>query len=303
MNTNENNQQNQQNGYQPQPEQQGYQQPNGYQQQPNGYQQQPNGYYQQPNGYYQPQPQVVVVQQAAPAPKATPAEKEAYFGPVSSIFMLIFCIVSTLNLVTSLIGNIISFDISGILLMVLDILIVIGLWIAYANAKKKNLTTKGISLVRVPYVIQFIFSCFTFVGELVISIITLNILGLLLDILSFVFTCICFSSVNKTLLLAADINKDLPVAGRKAGSFAAIVMIISASLTLIKEIVSYITLAALLAVVGSELPALEPLLNMLAGGGTMTIVSAVVTFIVSISAAIVILQFGKKVKEAHSMQA
>ena len=83
-----------QNGSQPQ--QPNYQQP----QQP----QQPN--YQQP--YYPPQPQVVV---AAPA---TPAEQGASFGAGGSVFMLILCIVGTVNLLTGFIGKILSLDIGGL---------------------------------------------------------------------------------------------------------------------------------------------------------------------------------------------
>lgn len=43
------------------------------------------------------------------------------FGVGGSIFMLILCIVGTLNLITGLIGKILSFDIGGILLFVLEI--------------------------------------------------------------------------------------------------------------------------------------------------------------------------------------
>lgn len=59
--------------------------------------------------------------------------------------MLILCIVGTINLITGIIGKILSFDISGILLYVLEILIVIGMWITFVNAKRKNLSSKGIS--------------------------------------------------------------------------------------------------------------------------------------------------------------
>lgn len=294
-------------GYQQQPpygyQQQPQQQPYGYQQQPQqppyGYQQQP----QQPYGYQQqPQPQqpYYAAPQPAAAPvvvapvSASPAEKDAAFSSASTIFMLILCIVYTINLVTGLVGKIITLDIGGLLLYVLEILIVVGIWITFANAKKKKLSSTGISLIRVPYIIQFVFAVLGFAGNLLIWIFTLNIISLIIGLITFIFQCICFSSVNKTLKLARDINQNKSVIGRKAGSFAAIVMIIYAVLNLISEIVGYITLAAISAAL--EGTAFAWLGSLIGGGGIMVIVVAVVAFLASISGAIVMLQFGKKIK-------
>lgn len=252
--------------------------------------QQPN--YQQPQQpqqpYYPPQPQVVV---AAPA---TPAEQGASFGAGGSVFMLILCIVGTVNLLTGFIGKILSLDIGGLLLYVLEILIVVGMWITFANAKKKKLSATGIKLIRVPYIIQFVFAVLSFVLNLVIWFMTLNILSLVFGILTFIFQCICFASVNKTLGLALDINRNKSVFGRKAGIFAAVMMIIFASFRLIGDIVGYITIEAIKTALGDNF-----LAKLLGGGGIMTIIVAVVAFLSSIAGAIVILQFNKKVKQAH----
>ncbi len=281
-------------GYQPQQPQQPYygQQP----QQPYGYQpQQP----QQPYYAPQPQPQVVVVQQQAPvAAPATEAEKKAYFGPASSLFMLIFCIVSTINLFTGLIGNIVSLNIGNILLVIFDILITAGLWVTFAKAKKQKEAVGGLKLIKTPYTIKFVFSILGFVGNIVIWCITLNVLSLVFGIISFVFSCICFNSIKKTLNVAIDINNNLSVKGKKAGSFAAIVMIIEAVLALVSDIIGYVTLAAI--VEGLEGTAFEPIAALLGGGGTITLVVAIVAFLASISGAIVILSFGKKVKQANA---
>lgn len=299
----------QNNGCQQPPQQPYYQQPpqQPYYQQPpqQPYYQQPpqQPYFQQPpqQPYYQPPQQTYYAPQPAMPVKvnATFAEKEATFSTGGSIFMLILCIVGTINLITGLIGKILSLDIGGILLFALEILIVVGMWLVFVNSKKKKLSAKGVSLIRIPYVIQFVFSVIAFVVNMAIWIITLNVIGLIIGIISFIFQCICFNSVNKTLILARDINSDNSVAGRKAGYFAAIIMIISAVFELIGEIVNFVILEALKA-------ALEAVLGdtflsvLLGGGGAITIVVAVITFLVGICGAIVMLQFGKKVKEANS---
>lgn len=289
---------NQDNRYR-QPQQPYGQQPN-YQQppQPYGYQQPPQQPYGQQPYYQQPPQQVIIMnnQPAAPA-KASPAEKDAAFSAASSIFMLILCIVWTVNLITGLAGKIITLNIGGILLYVLEILIVIGIWITYANARKKKLSSTGISLIRVPYVIQFVFVVFGFIGNIAIWIITFNVLSLIFGILTFIFQCICFSSVNKSLKLARDINQDRSVAGRKAGSFAAIMMIIFAVLQLISEIIGYITLEAIRKALEGVLP--DIILQLIGGGGVIVIIVAVVAFIASISGAIVMLKFGNKIKQVN----
>lgn len=307
MNNQEKNEQN--GGYQPQqpnngyPPQYGQQQPNGYppqygQQQPNGYppqynQQQPGyppqyGYQQQP--YYPPQPQAPLT--------ASPDEKEAAFSAAGSVFMLILCIIGTINLITGFIGKILSLDIGGLLLFVLDVLIVIGSWITFANGKKKKLASNGISLIRVPYVIQFVFFILSFVTNIVVWVFSFNVISMLMGILTFIFQCICFASVNKTLELARDINQNKSVRGRKAGSFAAIIMIITAVIALINEIVDYLLMEAVKSVLESA-GAPDIITKLIGGGGIMTIVVAVVSFIVSISGAIVMLKFGKKIKQIN----
>ncbi len=212
--------------------------------------------------------------------------------------MLILCIVGTLNLITGLIGDILSLNIGGLLLFVLDILIVVGMWITFANAKKKKQSSKGLSLIRVPYIIQFVFSVFTFVGNLVVWIFTFNILSLIIGIISFVLSCVCFASVKNMLNLAISVNRDLTVAGRKAGVAAAVIMIISAAFTFTESIVSFLTLEAIKAVLeDAGLPAF--ITSLLGGGGVLTLVVAAVTFLVGICGALVMIKYGKGLKKAR----
>ncbi len=210
--------------------------------------------------------------------------------------MLIFCIIATLNLISGLTSDILSLNIGGIVLVVLDILIVVGLWVTFANAKKRKQSAAGLKLVKVPFVIQFIFSIFIFVGNIVVWILTLNVLSLATGIISFVFSCIYFGSIKKTLNRAIDINNNVSVRGKKAGAFAAVVMIINAVFALLKDVIGYITLDAILDALPSELEIFKSLLG---GGGMLSLVVAGVAFVAAISGAIVILNFGKKLKEAN----
>lgn len=281
------------------------QQPNVQPQQPYApqqpYVQQPyvpqQPYVQQP---YAPPQQVVYVAptvQAGP-PKATEEEKGASFSAAGSVFMLILCIVGTVNLITGLISDILSLNIGGLLLFVLDILIVIGMWITFANAKKKKLSPKGISLIRVPYTIQFVFSVFSFIGNLVVWFFTLNVINLLVGIVSFIMSCVCFASVKNMLVLAESINKDVSVKGKKAGIAAAVIMIISATITFLQSVIGYVTLAALTKLLEDK-GAPKFLVSLLGGGGVMVLVVAAITFLVGICGAIVMIKLSKNLKKAH----
>ncbi len=267
---------------------------------------QPN--YQQPN--YQPvyqQPvyvqQPVYIQQPAPAQPqhATEAEKHALFSTTGGIWMLIACIVLTVNIGTTLIDSILSLNFSGFVGILLDVLIVIGFWITFAGGRRKAFSPAGISLIKVPFIIQFVFSVLTFAGNAVLWGITLNFISLVVGIITFVFHCIYFSSIKKTLNMAGRINRNKSVAGQKAGIFAAVMMIISAALTLASTLVSYFRYAVLADALISKLPeSLRFIANFLLGGdGPMTIVAAVITFVASISVAIVLIQFGNRMKETE----
>lgn len=322
----ENNQQQaqQQNGYQQVPPQQpnGYQQvppqqPYGYQQapqQPYGYQQvppqQPYGYQQapqQPYGYqqapqqpygYQPAPQQPVAPAAPAAIPASPAEKDAFFKSASSIFMLIFAIISSVNLVASLTGDVLTLNIGGFITLILDILMVVGLWVTFIKAKGQKLSTAGLKLIKIPYTINFVLSVIGSAVMLILYGITLQVITLLTSIVSFVFMIICFSSIKKTLVVALDINENKSVREKKAGSFAAIVWIIQAVIALLQTIVSYLTLTALIAALG-EMGVPSDIVGMLAGStGAITFIVAGVSFLTSISGAIVILDFNKRLKNS-----
>lgn len=281
--------------------QQGYPQ-QGYPQQGYGQPVYPQQGYVQP-GYVPPPQPVMQPVQAAPAISNAPAterEKKALFSVGGSIFMLIASIVFSVGLVTGLIGSILDLSISGIFNTIFDILIAVGLWLVFANGKKKSLSTASISLIRVPYIIMFVFAVIGFAFDLIIWIVTLNVLSLIFGIAAFVVRCICYSSIMKSLNVALRVNRNLTCVGMKTGIFAAVIMIVSASLTLIEDIISNLVWQVLvegLAKLGGFGVFLARLLG---AGSTMGIVAMVVSFLSQIAIAIVLIQFGKKMQEAHN---
>ena len=171
----------------------------------------------QPPVYGYPQPVYVT-----PVPQimaASPAEKEALFSTEGSIWMLIAAIVMTITVLTNFIGNVLTLNIVNLLLVVCDILIAVGFWVAFANGKKKKMSSAGLSLIRVPYIIKFVFLVFGFISDVLIWGFTLQFLSLVFGIVTFVLQCVCFSSVKKSLEMGTDIARDHSVAGRKAGRF------------------------------------------------------------------------------------
>jgi hypothetical protein len=195
-----------------------------------------------------------------------------------------------------LIGNILSINIGGIIGEVFDILMVAGAWLVYVNGRKRKLSTTGISLIRIPYVISFIFTTITSVFTIIANIVTLNVFSFLSNLILLIVRCIFFSSINNTLKMARDVNRDQTVIGRKAGSFAAIITIVFAVFNLISSIATYLAAMALAEVLGgNEFTA--AIMNIFVGSvGVMTLVAAGVTFLTNIAGALVLLQFGKKVK-------
>lgn len=230
---------------------------------------------------------------------ASAAEKEALFSSAGSIWMLVAAIVSTVSLITTLVGDILSLNIFGFVTLILDILITVGFWVTFAKCRKNKLGAGGIKLIKIPFIILFVFTVIGFALDLVsgifmvIATIGLGIIPLFITILTFVFQCIMFSSVKKTLDVAQDIAEGKSVAGRKTGIFAAVVIIIVAALELLGEIMGFVLMSAL----ADALPGF--LGTILGAGGIITIVVAVVSFLASISVALVLIQFHKRMKQIN----
>ena len=244
--------------------------------------------------------------------------------------MLIASVVVTLNLIALVVDIVTSRSFGNFLEVLFALLTTIGFWITYSAGKKKQLSPKGITLIKVPFVIQFVFEVIAFAG--IIILLGLLLLGsafaselagqmssssgsatvgitsgilviaVAVVIVVFVVKCMYFSSVNKTLNIGLDISKDRSVAGRKAGLFAPVVMIISALCTFGLSLARYLLTATISSIISSILGELgggaSSIAGALAGAGTFTLIAAVVTFIASISSAIVMIIFRNKLKKA-----
>lgn len=241
--------------------------------------------------------------QTAGLAPATEAEKNAYFKSAGSVLMLVVCIVGTLSLVFGIIAPLLSFQlvsfIFGLIGSILTILIVVGMWIAWSNAKKKTLNTTGIKLIRIPYIIQFIFMVIGSAVTIITTILAMTAGGvagevtdtegaaavgigalaivLLQALIPFIFNCIIFASLNKTLKVAQSINNNNAVPGQKAGKALGIVLIISAVIDIILGIVGVI---------------FNPL-------SIMSLISTIFSAAYMIIAAVVLLGFAKNLNAAH----
>ena len=261
-------------------------------------------------------------QPARPQFNTAAAEQQALFTTGSGVWMLIACIVATVGLCGTLLGKILSFDYSGVVPLILDIVIIAGLWVTFSLCKKKTLSPKGIKLIKIPYIIIFVLTAIGFGFEVLSSFLLMAIsynpsviFLLLLCIASFVFEVLCFKTIKQILDMAIKINTEQTTAGLKAGKLAAIALIISSAITFIIALISsptsaLSTLEALAElpyfgeVIGDIVATLRELMHMLAiPARVFSILAACVTLFANVSIAIVLLQFSnkmKKVREAAS---
>ena len=229
---------------------------------------------------------------------ATEAEKNALFSVAGGLMMLIYAIAASVSLIFGFLGDVLSFNILGILGVIFDILTVVGLWVLWGTAKAKKLTPAGVTLIKVPFVIMFIFSLIGGIFGLILNLITFNLGELLVNLFKFIFSIIYFSSINKLLKHGQAIEKDQTVNGKKAGMFAAVVTIIIAVINLIGAIMDKVTGNAILAFlvehVGNMIPGLAE------AGITVVVlgyIAIAIEFLVSIYAAVMIINFNKKLSK------
>ena len=260
-------------------------------------------------------------QETAPQPQpynTVAAEQEALRSTGSSVFMLIACIVTTLSLCSTFLGNILSLNFFDFTPLILDALIVAGLWVTFALCKKNKLPQKGLMLIKIPYIILFVLTvisfAFGFLGTVMsfaISFNPVNVFILLLTIVAFVFKAICFKSVKRILTMSQKIADGQSTMGTKAGKMAAIAMIIAAAITFIIAVIptsesgmSTLEMLADLPFIGdifqTILEGLGGALQALAFAGyVFGILSAVVVLLADISVAILLLRYVGQIKKAR----
>lgn len=185
------------------------------------------------------------------------------FKTAGSVVMLLFAIGLTISLAVSLFA---SFPFS-LFSCILPLFTVIGVWILYANARKKQLNTTGIKFIKVPFVIQFVLSvigmAFAIIAVVILYIVffavgtaagagaagdaatgeaasvtatVASVMGivfipiLIALIVSLVFQILYFNSINGCLNDGLMIMQNNNPARKAPGMFAAVVIFISAAL-------------------------------------------------------------------------
>ena len=185
--------------------------------------------------------------------------------------------------------------------MIFEILTIAGLWVIFAKCRGKKMGSAGITLVKVPLVINFIFYIIGFPFTLASVIMSFNIVNLFVTILTFIFNIMYFSSINKLLNLGKTIANDRSAYGNGAGMFAAVAIILMAIINLISALITPNILTIIMMVlskVGLSLSSLGlPEVAAVAGIAlTVNYVYLAITFIIEIYAAVMIIMFNKKLK-------
>ncbi len=226
-----------------------------------------------------------------------------------SALMLVLCIVGTVSLVFALLsGNIITNIFSNIL----PLLMLIGMWISYAAARKRKPNTSGTKLIRVPFVIRFVFTCIGYALIFIVLIFGLiaGIGGisdgiwmffvifaalLVFAIIMFVFNVKYYKSLSNCMKNVIRINRGKSI-DRPSGKFAAVVMFILAVLNFIPSALMFFLpslLYELIAAIGIEF--LGDVLAFLMGGAVFSalfkLISAVVTLAYEIIGGVLVLKF------------
>ena len=280
--------------------QQGWQQP--YPQQ--GYPQQP---YQQPY----PQPQ----QRVSNLPPANDADYSAIYKSAGGIMMLITCIVFSVSVITNFISGITTGGpigiVTGVLGLILDILMCVGLWLIWVNARKQGRSSVGITLVKVPMVIGFIIDMITSLGTLIISIVLLVgginagaagvpfiVIGAVI-LLEFIFQIIFFASIMGLLKSGKTILKNGLHPQKAGGMFAAVVMIIEATLKLLPYILFMAFSGAIKAALENLGGVGQTIGTALLSAGALALVFGIIQFLFNIYYAVMIIGYVKRVKGAQ----
>lgn len=325
---------------QPQVEQPQAQQPQAQQpqqpQQPYGQPQQP--YYQQPQQPYYQQPVQPVVQPIYVATRrpATEGEKNGLFNVAGSWMMLVLCIVGTINFIMTFIDAVTSFNIFSMLMSILPLLMVIGMWLAFISAKQKKLNPTAPKLIKVPFTVNYVLTMIGYVLADIVAVIllivgisvtmafaeegatpdfTVMLIGLAVLVVVIVmqsFFVKYYKSLMNCLKNSISINEGYG-AGEPSGTFAATLMFIMAGLNFLPSLAMGIIglssgalLSTITAALGDSMgeiaTMLQPIFDMIAAGGVMTLITGIITLAYECLGGVMILQFVKGTKDGGLMQ-
>lgn len=249
-------------------------------------------------------------------PTNGPSERQvnAVHGMSGSVFVLIYCIVATVTIVTNAIGQFGSGPLGivlGVFGILLDTVTVVGLWLLWGIVgRKKANSTVGITMMKVPLIIRFILDVIGIAAMLVIaiiitaaagfaavksgeaSILVVGLLFLFIEIATLVFNILYFNSVKGLLNTGAKILKGEKPSG-PTGIFAAVCIIIKALFEFAPYIFVVVGVGLLTeSAYGSEIP--QEILQTLEAFKAVigvTIGMLVFAFLVRVYAAVLIILF------------
>lgn len=269
-----------------------------------------NGYPYQSGAVYQnnPQPQSNPQPKPAPAPvnksvepkrpvAASQAERVALVRSESCAWMLIACILCTVSVLLTLLYDVFALNVLGLFPLIIDVLVLTGLWLTFANGKRRILSSAGIKLVKFPFTIAFVFNVIKFAFVIYVWIYMMNVLNLFLSVLSFVFYCACFASIYRVLGIAGEINRNRSAGGRFAGAFAGVCLIVYAMLSLASALAQYFGLDVILSSLNElGVPYISGVMGL---GGLLTLVMAAVAFLANVCLGAALITFDKKLKRVR----
>ena len=218
--------------------------------------------------------------------------------------MLIFCIMMTLTTIAGLVQNVLSLSIFKIFGTIFDILILVGLWVIWITCKKNKLSSAGVKLIKVPFTIVFVFYVIGSIFEWIAELLTFQYFSFIISLTTFIIRSIYYNSIKKLLATGVSLGQNRSVGGQAGGMAAAVMTIIFAVFSAVKSIIDQIfSLSGIfMSFIMKALPEFGGNDMSIFFGGAMTTFAMLpyiiiaLNFIMSIYAAILIIQFNKKMQ-------
>lgn len=229
---------------------------------------------------------------------ATDAEKNAVFSAAGGVAMMVFAIILSVSAFFYFLDVLVAVNVFGLVVSLLKAAAAVGVWLTFVSAKRRKLSSKGLTLVRIPFVVTFAFTLIgTALHVTMYVVYSFEFLPFLIDLMKFILNIIYFVTVDRLLRAGVSIEKDVSVPGKISGSFTAIATAIFALICFAGALYYEIAGDALLKIMLSNV---LPLLGLdgisAAGSGVAAVgyVAASVEFLAGVYAAALIVNFNKK---------
>lgn len=229
---------------------------------------------------------------------ATDAEKNAVFSSAGGVAMIFFAIFLSASAFFCFLDGLATVNVFGLFVSLCKAAAAVGVWLTFVSAKRRKLFSKGLTLVRIPFVFTFAFTLIgTALHVTMYVVYSFEFLPFLFDLMKFILNIIYFVSVDRLLRAGVSIEKDVSVRGKISGSFTAIATVIFALISFAGALYYKIAGDALLKIMLSNV---LPLLGLdgisAAGSGVAAIgyVAVSVELLAGVYAAAMIVNFNKK---------